>query len=43
MQFSKMEMDVFAASTFMVVGNGESTLFWEDKWLDGQSIKKLVP
>jgi hypothetical protein len=27
MQFSKVELDVFAASTFVMVGNGESTLF----------------
>jgi hypothetical protein len=43
MQFSKMELDVFAASTTMEVGDGESALFWEDKWLDGRSIKELAP
>lgn len=43
MQFSKVELDVFMASTFMEVGNGESALFWEDKWLDGRSIKEMAP
>jgi hypothetical protein len=27
----------------MVVGNGETTLFWEDRWLDSKSIKEMVP
>jgi uncharacterized protein YodC (DUF2158 family) len=43
MHFSKMELDAFAASTSMVVGNGESALFWEDRWLDGKSIKEMAP
>jgi hypothetical protein len=43
MQFSKIELDAFAASTTMVVGNGESALFWEDRWLDGKSIRELAP
>ncbi|XP_051219522.1 uncharacterized protein [Lolium perenne] len=43
MQFSKAELDIFAASTSMVVGNGESALFWEDLWMDGRSIKEMAP
>jgi hypothetical protein len=43
MQFSKMELDVFTASTMMEVGDGESALFWEDEWLDGRSIKEMAP
>jgi uncharacterized protein YodC (DUF2158 family) len=43
MQFSKVELDVFAASTSMVVGNGESALSWEDRWMDGRSIKEMAP
>ncbi|PNT60647.1 hypothetical protein BRADI_5g02885v3 [Brachypodium distachyon] len=27
----------------MVVGNGSSTLFWEDRWMDGRAISKLAP
>jgi hypothetical protein len=38
-----LELDVFAASTAMVVGNGEATLFWKDRWLDGKSIKEMAP
>jgi len=33
---------VFDAATFSVVGNGESTYFWTDRWIDGRSIKQLV-
>jgi hypothetical protein len=43
MQFSKAELDIFAASTSMVVGNGQSALFWEDRWVDGRSIKEMAP
>ncbi|KAK1627407.1 hypothetical protein QYE76_001722 [Lolium multiflorum] len=43
MQFSKAELDIFAASTSMTLGNGESALFWEDRWLDGRSIKEMAP
>jgi hypothetical protein len=43
MQFSKIELDAFAASTSMVVGNGESSLFWGDRWLDGKSIREIAP
>ncbi|XP_071680321.1 uncharacterized protein [Lolium perenne] len=43
LRFSKMELDVFTASTTMEVGDGESALFWEDKWLDGRSIKEMAP
>jgi hypothetical protein len=43
MQFSKVELDVFVASTSMVLGNGESALLWEDRWLDGKSVKKTAP
>jgi hypothetical protein len=43
MQFSKIELDAFGASTSMVVGNGESALLWEDRWLDGKSIREIAP
>jgi hypothetical protein len=43
MHFSKAELDVFAASTSMVLGNGESALLWEDRWLDGKSFKEMGP
>jgi hypothetical protein len=43
MQFSRIELDAFAASTSMVVGNGESALFWGDRWVDGKSIRDIAP
>jgi hypothetical protein len=39
MHSSKVELDVFAASTFMLVGNGESNLLWEDRLMDWKSIR----
>lgn len=34
---------MFRASIFMIVGDGKNTLFWTDKWIDGQSIAELAP
>jgi hypothetical protein len=43
MHFSRVERQIFDASTFMVLGDGASALFWEDKWLDGCSIQDIAP
>jgi hypothetical protein len=43
MHFSKEERHIFDASSFMMLGDGSSALFWEDRWLDGQSIKNIAP
>jgi hypothetical protein len=40
MQFSRSERDIFFASTVMVVGDGSSALFWEDRWLVGSRLGK---
>ncbi|XP_071677025.1 uncharacterized protein [Lolium perenne] len=42
-QFSRSERDIFFASTVMVVGDGSSALFWEDRWLDGKSVGEVAP
>ena len=34
---------MFAISVVTSVGNGESTLFWTDKWLHGGSVDQLAP
>lgn len=34
---------IFAASVTFIIGDGRRTLFWKDKWLDGQSIEQLAP
>uniref|UniRef100_A0A453IF61 Reverse transcriptase zinc-binding domain-containing protein n=2 Tax=Aegilops tauschii subsp. strangulata TaxID=200361 RepID=A0A453IF61_AEGTS len=31
------------ASTSMVIGNGRTALLWEDWWIDGQSVRELLP
>jgi hypothetical protein len=33
----------FSAAVSSVVGNGRNTLFWTDKWLNGQSLHQLAP
>lgn len=35
--------DMFAASTVFLLGDGASTLFWMDQWIEGRSIASLVP
>jgi hypothetical protein len=33
----------FQASVITVVGNGNKTLFWVDRWIDGGCIKDFAP
>jgi hypothetical protein len=42
MHLSSEECAVFDVSTFMVLGDGVSALFWEDRWLDGEAIRELA-
>jgi len=34
---------VFQAATVFMLGNGESTFFWTDRWLDGRNIEDAAP
>jgi hypothetical protein len=34
---------MFAASTYSIVGDGQTTKFWDDRWLNGQSILEIAP
>lgn len=34
---------LFQAATVFTLGNGESTFFWTDRWLNGSSIEDLAP
>lgn len=34
---------MFQASVTMAVGDGKKTLFWTDKWLDGEAITDIAP
>lgn len=40
---SREAVDFFIASTYTVIGNGERTMFWTDRWLDGRSVRQLAP
>jgi hypothetical protein len=33
----------FSATVSSVVGNSRNTMFWTDKWIDGQSLSQLAP
>jgi hypothetical protein len=33
----------FSTAVSSVVGNGKNTMFWTDKWIDGQSLSQLAP
>ena len=34
---------LFRAATMMVVGDGTSTLFWQDSWIHGCCVQQIVP
>lgn len=34
---------MFNVAMVSVVGDGESTLFWSDRWLDGKTVAELAP
>ena len=34
---------MFFASTTVQLGDGASTLFWEDRWLQGHSVAEIAP
>lgn len=38
-----IDRELFRASTIITIGNGEKTKFWTDHWLEGKSLKELVP
>lgn len=39
----KTDRALFFNSTYMLVGNGQNTPFWEAKWLQGAAPKDLAP
>ncbi|WVZ55170.1 hypothetical protein U9M48_005869 [Paspalum notatum var. saurae] len=39
----KMDAALFRASTMVSVGNGASTSFWHDSWLDGKAPMDIAP
>ena len=43
LQFSKEERALFFASTTMMLGDGRTALFWDDRWINGQSVREIAP
>jgi hypothetical protein len=39
----KTEQALFEASVSVIVGAGDNTWFWRDRWLGGQSIASMAP
>ncbi|WVZ83247.1 hypothetical protein U9M48_030415 [Paspalum notatum var. saurae] len=42
-QVERIVMNLFRASSEIIVGNGETVLFWIDNWLDGLPMEFLAP
>lgn len=40
---SKEVRAFFKASTYTLLGNGQQTLFWEDRWIEGQGVETIAP
>jgi hypothetical protein len=40
---TETEESLFRAATAITLGNGKSTKFWHDRWVQGQSPKELAP
>jgi hypothetical protein len=43
LQFSNEEKSLFFASTTILLGNGMTALFWEDRWIEGKVVKEIAP
>jgi hypothetical protein len=43
MQFSKKLKAFFYTAMLTEIGNGSSTLFWQDHWVHGKKIEDLAP
>jgi hypothetical protein len=43
LQFTDQERALFFVSTTMILGNGHTAKFWDDRWLDGRSVKEIAP
>jgi hypothetical protein len=37
------EVSLFQASTSIKLGNRKKTLFWQDRWLQGEAPKDIAP
>ncbi|WVZ62593.1 hypothetical protein U9M48_012327 [Paspalum notatum var. saurae] len=42
-QVPRSAQAMFDMAVVSIVGNGQSTLFWSDRWLDGKTVAELAP
>jgi hypothetical protein len=42
-KIEKLVAQMFHFSTMVEIGDGHKTLYWVDRWLDGQSVQELAP
>jgi hypothetical protein len=43
LQCTEEARDLCFASTTMTVGDGQTAIFWEDRWIHGRSISEIAP
>jgi hypothetical protein len=43
MSEDEMTRTFFRASVVITMGSGALTLFWEERWLNGQGIQEIAP
>jgi hypothetical protein len=43
LKFWEDEHALFFASTHLILGNGQTSRFWEDRWINGLAICEIAP
>jgi hypothetical protein len=43
LKFSDDEHAPFFASTHLIPGDGQTGRFWEDRWINGHTVREIAP